>query len=335
MSDAPSTLEVGSSRAQADAAAFRVDATDYRWGHVFAHAHGRGDWRILTTEVRQAEACLRLAAEEGPSPDRAAQRSIAVAFRRARRLHAAEDLEAWLAARDLTVVEWQRFVRGEALRRRHAAQLDTVVERSGVDDPAVRRSMAVWGWCSEALPRWAGELASRAAAAHAWCERTDEPRPHPGDLGGLEELSDRFAAEVASADRLEALLAARYLDWLRLDLDAAVFADPDTAAEARLCIRDDGWSLEEAARAGRARLQRHDVLVEAFDADLRHVLVRARDGDLLGPLPVAGQPTLLLVRRKDAPSLQDEQLRLIASRDLVRAAVAREVEDRVEWLHPR
>ena len=327
--DAPTGL------AEGDALAFRVDGVGYRWAHVFAHARRRGDWRTLETEVRQAHACLRLTAEEGPPLHRQAERSVAVAFRRTRRLLAAEDLEAWLETRDLTVTQWRRYLHAEALRRRHAAELDTVVERYPVDDATVTEALGVWGWCSETFPRWAEQLATRAAAAHAACERAGEPPPGPDELEALEELFDRFAADVATAERLEALLAARYLDWLRIDGETAVFADHDTAAEALLCVRDDGWSLSEATQAGHGRLRRHDLLVEEIEPDNRHHFVRARDGDLLGPLPLGGEPALVHVLRKESPSLDDDELRLKATRQLVAAAAAREVDDRVEWLHPR
>jgi hypothetical protein len=327
--DAPSGL------VRADAPAFRVDGVEYRWARVFAHARGRGDWQILETEVRQALACRRLAAEQGPPLAHGAERSLAVAFRRARRLHAAEDVEAWLAARDLSVAQWRGYLRGEALRRRHAAELDTVVERYPVDDALIRQARDVWGRCSEAFPRWAGQLATRAAGAHAIRERTGMPPPDPDDLAALEDLFDRFADDVATRRRLEALVDARYLDWLRLDAATAVFEDQDTAAEALLCVRDDGWSLSEAAHAGHARLRRHRLLVEEVDPATRPHLVRARDGDLLGPLPLGGQPALVRVLRKDAPSLEDDELRLKATRELVGTAAAREVADRVEWLHPR
>jgi hypothetical protein len=317
------------------AVAFRVDGVDHRWAHVFAHARGRGDWQILETEVRQALACRRLAAAQGPPLMRGAERSLAVAFRRARRLHAAEDVEAWLAARDLTVAQWRGYLRGEALRRRHAAELDTVVDRYPVDDAAVEQALGVWGRCSEAFPRWAGQLAVRAASAHAICERAGTRPPRPDDLAALEERFDRFADDVASPPRLRALLEARYLDWLRLEAETAVFEDRDTAAEALLCVRDDGWSLSEAARAGRAGLRHHHLLVEEVEADTRHHFVRARDGDLLGPLPLGGQPALVRVLRKNPPSLDDDELRLKATRELVGTAAAREVDDRVEWLHPR
>lgn len=320
---------------QTDRPAFRVDGVGYGWRHVFDHARQRGDWRILETEVRQAEACLRLAAEEGSPLGREDERSVAVAFRRARRLHAAEDLEAWLQARDLTVAQWRRHIRGEALRRRHAAELDTVVERYPTEDDTIRDALQVWGVCSGAFPRWAEQLATRVAAAHATSARAGEHPPDPDDLDAVEVLFDRFADEVATRQRVGALLAARYLDWLRLDAASAVFAAHDTAAEALLCIRDDGWSLSEATQAGRGRLRRHRLLVEETDADTRHHFVAARDGDLLGPLPLGGEPTLVHVLRKDAPSIDDDELRLKASRQLVATAAARELDDRVAWLHPR
>jgi len=321
--------------ADANAAAFRIDGVDYRWAHVLAHARARGDWDILGSEVRQALACEVLAVEQQLPLDRRAERSAAVAFRRARRLHAAEDLEAWLEVRGLTVAKWRRYLRGEALRRRHAAELDTVVERYPADDGAVRAALEVWGRCSGAFSRWAEQLATRAAAAHATCERAGNPPPGPDDLATLEELYDRFADEVATRERLEALLAARYLDWLCLDAETAVFADRDTAAEALLCVREDGWSLSDATQAGRGRLRRDRLLVEESDPATRHLFVRAREGDLLGPLPLGGEPALVQVLRKDAPSLEDDELRLKATRELVDAAATREVDDRVEWLHPR
>lgn len=312
--------------------AFRIAGVDYRWANVFDHARRRGDWQILETEVRQALACLRLVAEEGPPLARAAERSTERTFRRARLLLAAEDLEAWLSERGLTVGQWRRYIRGEVLRRRHAPELHTVTTRYPPGDAEVDAALPVWGVCSGAFPRWAEELATRAAAAHATCtdrDGTDCP-PRPDDLDAHEVLFDRFATETATSRRLEALVATRYLDWLRVDCDIAVFADTDTAKEARLCVRDDGWSLDEAARAGGAVRQRRSLLVEEIDADARHHFVRARDGDLLGPLLLDGEPALVRVHHKNAPSLDDDELRARAAHQLVATAAAREVDDRVE-----
>lgn len=318
-----------------DELAFRVDGVGYRWVDVYAHARRRGDWRTLETEVGQAQACKRLTAEEGPPLGRQAERAVAVGFRRTRRLLAAEDLEAWLETRGLTVAQWHSYIHGEALRRRHAAELDTVVGRYPVDDATVKDALGVWGRCTEAFPRWAQQLATRGAAAHAACEGADRSPPEPDQLDAIEALFDRFAADVATAARLDALLAARYLDWLRIDGETAVFADRDTAAEALACVRDDGWSLSEATQAGQGRLRRNGMFVEEIEPDTRHLFVRARAGDLLGPLLLGGESALVRVVRKETPSLDDDAIRLKATRQLVAAAAAREVDDRVEWLHPR
>jgi hypothetical protein len=303
---------------------------------VFADARRRGDWQILETEVRQALACGQLSAEGAPPLGRQAERSTANAFRRARRLHAAEDVEAWLGARGLTVRQWRRFIRGEALRQRHAAQLADLVARYPADDQALHDTLPIWGWCSGAFPRWAEELAARAASAAALGEDgSRDGADGQVDLPALDEAYDRFAAAAATSDRLAALVAARYLAWLRIDGDLVAFADEDIAREALLCVREDGWSLADVAAAGRSQLRRRALVAEEVDVEVRHHLVRARDGDLLGPLLVDGRPTLVFVRRKRPPEIDDEEVRVRATRELVDTAVAREVADRVEWLHPR
>ena len=314
-----------------EAPAFGVDGVGYRWGHVFAFAGRREDWQILVTEVRQALAGLRLAAEEGHPLGRAAQGEAERAFRRARRLLAAEDLETWLADRGLTVRQWRQHVRGQALRQRHAAELDAVVQRHPPDDAEVDAVVPVWGLCSDAFLRWARTLATRGAAAHAVCEQDGAAIPAPDDLEALERLYDRFTAQVATTRRLERLIGARYLEWLRVECEVAVFPDEDTVREALLCVREDGWTLVHAARAGGATLRRRAVLVEDLDDAARAAFVRARDGDLIGPLTFAGGPALVSVRHKRAPSLDDDELRTKATRELVATAAEREVNNRVEW----
>jgi hypothetical protein len=318
-----------------DGPVFRVDGTVHTWTQVFALARRRGDVVILQAEVRQALACRARAEAQGRPLERDRERAAAVSFRRARRLHAAEDLEAWLAARGLSVAQWREYVRGEALRRRHAAELDAVVERHGPDDAQVGELLSVWGRCSGAFGRWAEELARLVAVAHALRDRGGSPVPEVTDLGELTSRFDDFAQVVATPDRLESLVTARYLDWLRIDRETASFRNLDTAAEAGLCIRDDGWTLRQAARAGGGRLSRRASLAEEIDDAHRHQFVRAHEDDLLGPLVIDGAPSLVQVLRKHPPTLDDDEVRLRATNHLLDTAVAREVNDRVEWLDPR
>lgn len=315
--------------------AFRVDGTVHTWEQVFTLARRRGDVAILQAEVRQALAYRARAEAQGRPLERDRERAVAVSFRRARRLHAVEDLEAWLAARGLSVTQWRDYVRGEALRRRHAAELDTVVEGHVPDEAQVAELQSVWGRCSGAFGRWAEELARLVAVAHALRDRGGSPVPEVTDLGELTSRFDDFAQVVATPDRLESLVTARYLDWLRIDRETASFRDLDTAAEAGLCIRDDGWTLRQAARAGGGRLSRRASLAEEIDDAHRHRFVRAHEDDLLGPLVIDGAPSLVQVLRKHPPTLDDDEVRLHATNHLLDTAVAREVNDRVEWLDPR
>ena len=336
MSSGTQTVDVRAGSTDGEAFAFRVDGVGYRWSTVFADARRRGDWQILEIEVRQALACAKLVAKGGPPLEREVERSTANEFRRARRLHAAEDVEAWLGARGLTVRQWRRYIRGEALRQRHAAELADLVEEHPADDAAVHNTLPIWGWCSGAFPRWAEALAARAATAAALGETGDPDHPDGSvDLQSLDEHFDRFAADAATPDRLAALIAARYLPWLRIDGDLVAFSDEDTAREALLCVREDGWSLADVAAVGGGQLRRRALLAEELDVEVRHHVVRARDGDLLGPLPLDGRPALLFVRHKRAPDIDDDEVRVRATRELVDTAVGREVADRVEWLHPR
>ncbi len=339
MSSGRQTADVLAGGSGGEVLAFRVDGVGFRWATVFADARRRGDWQILETEVRQALACAQLVAEGAPPLGREVERSAANTFRRARRLHAAEDVEVWLGARGLTVRQWRRYLRGEALRQRHAAELADLMVRYPADDAVVHDALPIWGWCSGALPRWAEGLAARAATAAALAEYASQDGADGFDglvdLPALDEAYEQFVAETATLDRLAALVAARYLAWLRIDGDLVAFADEDTAREALLCVREDGWSLADVAAAAKRQLRRRALLAEEVDVEVRHHLVRARDGDLLGPLLVDGRPTLVFVRRKRPPEIDDEEVRVRATRELVDTAVAREVADRVEWLHPR
>jgi hypothetical protein len=243
--------------------------------------------------------------------------------------------EAWLAARGLSVAQWREYVRGEALRRRHAAELDTVVEGHVPDEAQAAELQSVWGRCSGAFMRWAEEMANLVAVAHALRDRGGDPAPDVADLDELTARFDRFRQVVATPDRLASLVTARYLDWLRIDRETASFRNLDTAAEAGLCIRDDGWTLRQAARAGGGRLSRRASLAEEIDDAHRHQFVRAHEDDLLGPLVIDGAPSLVQVLRKHPPTLDDDEVRLRATNHLLDTAVAREVNDRVEWLDPR
>jgi hypothetical protein len=314
---------------------FSVDATGFAWDDVFAHARRHSAWAALETQVRQAKACERLAAAHDLLPDVVEERAAAQAFRLERRLYAAEDLEAWLAERGLSVAQWRDHIRESVLRRQHAEDLDAVFGAYPPTDAEVEAALPVWGVCTGAFGRSARDLAARAAAAQAaWARGTGGQAPAPGRLDVLDALYDRFTEQAARHEALEALVASRYLDWLRVECEQVTFPHDDAAREALLCVRDDGWTLTVAARAAGAEAVQANVLVRDADPEVRHRLLAAQDGDVLGPLQLPAGPALVHVVRKTAPDVDDPELRALAVREVIDAAVAREVDDRVRWLEP-
>lgn len=318
------------------AVVFRVGEVGYRWDDVFAHARRRGAWQALQTHVREAQACQRMVVDEGLTPPVDEERAAATGFRYERRLYAAQDLEAWLDERGLTVAQWRDYIRGVVLRRRHEPELVAIMSRYPPTEQAVEHACGAWGVCSGVFARWAQELAARGAAAHAvWeADATGGDPPRPERLDALDALYERFAERAATPERLQATVTARALDWVQVDFDQTVFGNEDAAREALLCVRDDGWSLAEAARAAGTAVHRRSVFLEEVDGAARHQLLRARGGDLVGPLLLPEGPTLAHVRHRVEPSLHAPDVRARAVTELVDEAVAREVDDRVRWLPP-
>lgn len=286
--------------------------------------------------MRAALACQRMVDEEGQLAAVADERAAARAFRTERRLYAAEDLERWLADRGVTVAQWREYLRGLVLRRRHQEQLAAVVARYPPEVDAVAEALPARGVCSGAFATWAPRLAGRAAAAWArWEREPDRPRPPgPDDLDRVDELWRRLVEESVTSARLRSVLRRRHLDCLGVDWEKAVFPTVDAAREALLCVRDDGWTLAEAAVAAGTRPQVGSAVLEEVDDDLRRELLRSGPGQLVGPLQRDGGWAVLRVLGKTVPTLEAADVRARAVADVADAAVAREVTDRVRWLLP-
>lgn len=326
----------GERSAHRRAVLFQVGDVGYGWDDVFAHARRQSSWRALETDVRAALACQRMVEDEGLPAAVDGERAAARAFRTERRLYAAEDLEEWLADRGITVAQWREYLRGLVHRDRHEEQLAAIVARYPPADDEVAHAVPGWGVCSGAFAAWARQLAERAAAAQARWERdADRPQPPgPDQLDRVDELWRRLVEESATPTRLASALRRRHLDWLRVDWEQAVFRTRDAAREGVLCVRDDGWSLAEAAAAAGTRLEPRSAVLEEVDADLRRELLRSRVGELVGPLRHGDGWAVLHVRAKGPPSLQAPEVRARALAAVADATVAGEVTDRVRWLLP-
>jgi hypothetical protein len=220
-------------------------------------------------------------------------------FRYERSLVAAEEMEAWLQRWELSVAEWRDYLRGRLADDERAAWVTAI--------------------CSGALERAAQELAAKAAAAEA----LGEP--------DLDRAYGRFVAEAVTPAALGSVLETRRSDWIRVDCRTLVFPAEAAAREAALCVRDDGMSLAEVAAQAGVEMREHVLYLEDAADELGSVLLSARTGELLGPLPLADRFALLLVDDKADPTLDDPEILRRVQEAARRRAIEREVVNRVTW----
>lgn len=311
-----------------------------------------GDWTLFERRV-----AVGLALEQRGAQAAAAQlREALVAFRRSRRLLAAEDLRRWLAERSLASEELEGCIRRRVLRET-VAQGDEVIRPH---PPAAARVAAVLraeSFADGTLERCAVQLADRAAAAEV---EPPAPAPPDGELldrlvkaastgpdrGFGDELEQRAAevlrvhaaharlvARAAAGERLRERLRERRLDMTRVLFDEVRLHSREAAREALLCLRVDGMALSQVAvRANVGCLPREAELAE-LPVHVRAAMASARPGDHVGPLPDDGESWhISVVRQRHAPALEDPRVRRRLVRDVASRELARRTAGRVSWL---
>ena len=103
------------------------------------------------------------------------------------------------------------------------------------------------------------------------------------------------------------------------------------AREAVLCCRQDGLTLGELASDINRRLDREDVLLQTCDPDVQAAVLSAPPGQVVGPLQLGDTHHVLVVRSKQAPALEDPEVRALAERTLRESLLDRERKARVHW----
>jgi hypothetical protein len=323
-------------------AVFAVGATLYRRRELVDAAAAWGEWAGLTEAAREELAC-RVRADTAGDPLAAGALSAAgAAFRRSRGLLAAEDVQDWLAERDLAVGDWFAHLRGELLRDAWRDHLAEIAAAAGAPEPAeLARATWVRAVCTGTLSRVAERLAAGAAALaelSAAERRRDgacdvsgpDGELRPGDVGPealarLEAAAHALVRRAATGDRLGREVEAHRVGWTSADCTILAHPSLDVLREAALCVTEDGMTLDAAAREARAELLRSRLVVEELPEALAARVFAAEPGELLEPELVGDVGWLVLVEAKTIPSVADPALReraatLIAARERARAS---------------
>jgi hypothetical protein len=341
---------------------FTVAGTPYAWEDLVLAGCLWGDWAALEARARDGLACLArlddLEEDDEDALDEAEVESSAAEFRYARDLVAAADLEAWLERRGLSIDAWLDFIRRSLLLDRWADDLDEIRDEYELDAEDVAEATVCEALCGGAANDLAQRLAARAAihARAAGEPAAVEPGAGetpsvPGDvldralpdlppaarrarlaaLGALDTAWRRFAAQVAPPAAVQAAIAARRLDWVRIGLQAVLVPDEDVARELALCVRMDRRAIAEVADEAGLRAEALEWWLDAVEEPLRDLLIGARPGDLVGPVPWKEHRLVLTVTAKRLPADDDPAVRARAEQALLARAVDREVTDRVTW----
>jgi hypothetical protein len=234
--------------------------------------------------------------------------AAAVAFRHEHNLLAADELEAWLSARGLTVADWSNYLRRALLRERWSHGLEQVEREFPIADDEVEAALPAEAACSGFLRRAADRLAVDAA------------------LG-----EDAAHAAPPTRAEVEHVIASHALDWIRIEAETLELADAEAAREAALCIRVDGRALADVAADSGAAAETLVLYAEDAEPPLRSALVSASPGELVGPVAHEAGHLLLLIREKITPTADDPELERRAAAVLAARLIERELRNRVVW----
>jgi len=314
---------------------FAVDDRPITVDDVVAAAAFRGEldpWIEETLQLLEAARSLEAGASDGP-PEEELQ-AVSEAFRYRHELITAEETEAWLVARGITVDEFGEWFRSKL---HHAVTGEEIaIERDGIphDFPDQLR---IHLWMSEAMPRLSTELSRRFAAdrqmrtegtvasegnrlledrpeGDGWLEALGRDRAWLAEMSRLESAYEVMQSHAKNERDRASLLNAMRLPLTRVEIASLELDSPDAAQEFFVSCNTDGMGMIELARETGFNVERAEHWLDSLDESLQRRMLSAAEGSVIEPVENGGRFTLFQVIRKIEPTLQD-------------AAVARRIDD--------
>jgi len=337
---------------------FVVEGDTFFWEDVVLDAIRRGKWAQLEQEAREGFAALEeFDSAEDDEFDVAVDEG-AQEFRYNRELVTAQEMEHWLAAREVSIREWMEHIRRSVARARTTEGLAALVARHPVDQDQLAEALRVDLICSGAGEELAVELARRAAAAAAAASSaTSDPSEPPSEsvraptrlppglsvelaqerihlLVRIEEGAEQFRRSSITPEAIRREIGHHHTEWIRVDSRAIAFEDEAGAREAAMCMKEDGLPLDEVAAAAHATVAESRFYLDDLDPEVRPIFMAARPVDVLGPILFEGAHTLFRVVDKVMPSEQDPEILRRAEAGVAARIMAAQAQQRVQWQLP-
>ena len=327
---------------------------------VIDAAHFRGELAHFWTELLARLAAERKGNESDADLDSDELDASAVAFRYRYDLITAEETEAWLDARGLTLADFSDYFAREQWGKILAGKVQPTAEKYEEASEELRELLRVELVMSGETERMATRLAWRVAAQAA-TEGADEDalaeerknflKRHVLNeaeiahwLSGLEReeawLDQMIQREAVFRARCAARMTeeafARELSSLRLPLtrfqvEMLEVESRDAASEAFMCVRDDGMSMAEVAQEGRYPLHQTEMVLEQIADDLQQKFLSLTPGSLLEPAAREDGFVLTRILAKREPTLEDPEVRERVERRILERHFGDLAAGRVRW----
>jgi hypothetical protein len=269
--------------------------------------------------------------------DEAAISTAAEAFRYEYDLITAEETEAWLENRALTLDDFSDYFTRQYCANAFDKEIVPVEVEYHSASPELRELFLADLILSEDLDRMTTALMWRLAA------RCAEMEPHPDAIAVAEQkffdrndieptqlanwlenlrrdsnwFAEMLAIDAAYRTRRDTLLAPqarqRELAALRLPLtrfetEIIEFESRDAAKEALFCVREDGMSMEQVAIEGRYPYRHADFLLEDIPLDTQQRFLCVSAGQVLKPIERGDGFELCRIVKKIEPRLDDPRV---------------------------
>ncbi|HEU5153170.1 MAG TPA: hypothetical protein VFU03_00410 [Gemmatimonadales bacterium] len=332
---------------------FVVEADTFFWEDVVLDAIRRGKWAQLEQEVREGFAALEEFDSAEDDEFEAAVDEAAQEFRYDRELVTAQEMERWLAAREVNIREWMDHIRRSVARTRTTKGLASLVADHPMDPDQLAAALRVDLVCSGSGEELAAELARRAAAAAASPVTPESPseagplptRLPPGLsvelaqqrirlLARIEEGAEQFRKSAITPEAIRREIGHHHTEWIRIDCRAVAFDDEAGAREGALCLKEDGIPLDEVAAAAHATIAESRFYLDDLDPEVRPMFMAARPVDVLGPIFFEGAHTLFRVVDKVMPSENDPEILRRAETGVAARVMSAQAQQRVQWQLP-
>ncbi len=330
-SSQPSALEI---------AVFAVGDRRFTANDIVTAAWFRGDVQFSWQEFRAGLAAELHAEAQGLTPDGEALQTVSEEARYRHDLITAEETEAWLTARnltldDLTAYSLRRFWREHAVVSSPPTPLDyceaTPEQRAQfVAERMIDGEFEAWvralSWrvadpvaTGRSDPAWAARIEAERSRFFA---RTHlEPAALADALEGLDRGKEWFDSlleqesdhgwnceHVRSPENRARTLAMLRLPLTRFEIETMDFESADAVREACFCLTTDGLSIEKLGAQEKRRTERREVLLEEFPQELQPLFLSAQKKQVLPLITSDERFQVCRILHKHEPTVADEKV---------------------------